>query len=98
MFNSQQQQFNNRKENNWTTDYFKKSLSQYDQRIVSNECAMKRFMLQLLCLNLCKKEDPNANNDIVIDFEYFSILFGKAIKIISDIFGSQISGNDLKFP
>jgi hypothetical protein len=33
---------------------------------------------------------------IIIDFEHFSILFGKAIKIISDIFGSQISGNYLK--
>lgn len=96
-FNSQQQQqFNNSKENNWTTDYFKESLSQYDQRIVSNECAMERFMLQLLGLNLRKKEDPNANNAIIIDFEHFSILFGKAIKIISDIFGSQISGNYLK--
>src|SRR5215213_1169671 len=28
-FNSQQQQFNNSKENNWTTNYFKESLSQY---------------------------------------------------------------------
>jgi hypothetical protein len=65
-FNSQQQQFNNSKENNWTTNYFKESLSQYDQRIVSNECAMERFMLQLLGLNLCKKEDPNANNAIII--------------------------------
>jgi hypothetical protein len=52
--------------------------------------------LQLLGLNLCKKEDPNAYNAIIIDFEHFSILFGKAIKIISDIFGSQISGNYLK--
>ena len=95
-FNLQQQQFNNSKENNWTTDYFKESLSQYDQRIVSNQCAMERFMLQLLGLNLCKKEDPNANSAIIIDFEHFSILFGKAIKIISDIFGSQISGNYLK--
>ena len=93
---SQQQQLDNSKENNWTTDYFKESLSQYDQRIVSNECAMERFMLQLLGLNLRKKEDPNANNAIIIDFEHFSILFGKAIKIISDIFGSQISGNYLK--
>ena len=69
MFNSQQQ-FNNSKENNWTTEYFKESLSQYDQRIVSNECAMERFMLQLLGLNLRKKEDPNANNAIIIDFEH----------------------------
>jgi hypothetical protein len=52
--------------------------------------------LQLLGLNLCKKEEPNANNAIIIDFEHFSILFGKAIKIISDIFDSQISGNYLK--
>jgi Protein of unknown function (DUF559) len=96
-FNSQQQQFNNSKENNWTTVYFKESLSQYDQRIVSNQCAMERFMLQLLGLNLlCKKEDANANNAIIIDFEHFSMLFGKAIKIISDLFGSQISGNYLK--
>lgn len=95
MFNSQQQ-FNNSKENNWTTEYFKESLSQYDQRIVSNECAMERFMLQLLGLNLCRKEDLNAYNAIIIDFEHFSILFGKAIKIISDILGSQISGNYLK--
>lgn len=95
-FNSQQQQFNSSREDNWTTNYFKESLSQYDQRIVSNECAMERFMLQLLGLNLRKKEDPKANNAIIIDFEHFSILFGKAIKIISDIFGSQISGNYLK--
>jgi hypothetical protein len=76
----------------------KESLSQYDQRIVSNECAMERFMLQLLGLNLlCKKEDPNSYNAIIIiDFEHFSILFGKAIKIISDIFGSQISRNYLE--
>jgi hypothetical protein len=95
MFNSQQQ-FNNSKENNWTTEYFKESLSQYDQRIVSNKCAMERFMLQLLGLNLCRKEDLNAYNAIIIDFEHFSILFGKVIKIISDILGSQISGNYLK--
>jgi Protein of unknown function (DUF559) len=95
-FNSQQLQFNNSKENNWTTNYFKESLSQYDQRIVSNECAMERFMLQLLGLNLHKKEDPNANNAIIIDFEHFSMLFGKAIKIISDLFRSQISGSYLK--
>jgi hypothetical protein len=37
--------------------------------------------LQLLGLNLCKKEDPNANNAIIIDFEHFSILFGNAIKL-----------------
>lgn len=83
-FNSQL----NGDENHWAADYFKESLTQFDKRLVADECAMERFMLQLLGLNLRRKE----NYDNLIDFEYFSALFRKAIKIMSDMFESDMSG------
>ena len=79
-----------RSSGNWTTSYFKDTLSNYDQRLVTNQCAMERLLLQLLGLNLCKQDDG------AIDFEHHSMLFNKAMKIISDLFGSSISGTYLQ--
>src|SRR5919199_1633196 len=61
-----------RSSGNWTTSYFKDTLSNYDQRLVTNQCAMERLLLQLLGLNLCKQDDG------AIDFEHHSMLFNKA--------------------
>lgn len=79
-----------RSNGNWTTSYFKDTLSNYDQRLVTNQCAMERLILQLLGLNLRKQADG------AIDFEHHSILFNKAMEIISDLFGSNISSTYLQ--
>jgi very-short-patch-repair endonuclease len=79
-----------RSSGNWTTSYFKDTLSNYDQRLVTNQCAMERLILQLLGLNLRKRDDG------AIDFEYHSMLFSKAMEIISDLFGSKISSTYLQ--
>jgi very-short-patch-repair endonuclease len=79
-----------RSSGNWTTRYFKDTLSNYDKRLVNNQCAMERLILQLLGLNLRKRDDGT------IDFEYHSMLFSKAMKIISDLFGSNISSTHLQ--
>jgi very-short-patch-repair endonuclease len=79
-----------RSNGNWTTSYFKDTLSNYDQRLVTNQCAMERLILQLLGLNLRKQADG------AIDFEHHSILFNKAMEIISDLFGSNTSSTYLQ--
>ena len=79
-----------RSSGNWTTCYFKDTLSNYDQRLVTNQCAMERLILQLLGLNLRKRDDGT------IDFEYHSMLFSKAMEIISYLFGSKISSTHLQ--
>ena len=79
-----------RSSGNWTTCYFKDTLSNYDQRLVTNQCTMERLILQLLGLNLRKRDDGT------IDFEYHSMLFSKAMEIISDLFGSKISSTHLQ--
>ena len=55
-----------------------------------NQCAMERLILQLLGLNLRKRDGGT------IDFEYHSMLFSKAMEIISDLFGSKISSTHLQ--
>jgi very-short-patch-repair endonuclease len=79
-----------RSSGNWTTSYFKDTLSNYDQRLVTNQCAMERLILQLLGLNLRKRDDGT------IDFEYHSMLFSKAMEIISNLFGSNIASRYLQ--
>jgi very-short-patch-repair endonuclease len=79
-----------RRSGNWTTRYFKDTLSNYDQRLVTNQCAMERLILQLLGLNLRKRSDG------IIDFEHHSMLFSKAMEIISDLFGSNICSTYLQ--
>jgi very-short-patch-repair endonuclease len=79
-----------RSSGNWTTSYFKDTLSNYDQRLVTNQCAVERLILQLLGLNLRKRADDT------IDFEHHSMLFKKAMEIISDIFRSNISSTYLQ--
>ena len=39
----------------WSVDYFTQSLSQLHPKLVTNQCAMERFILLLLGLNLHKK-------------------------------------------
>jgi hypothetical protein len=79
-----------RSNGNWTTSYFKDTLSNYDQRLVTNQCAMERLILQLLGLNLRKRDD------VTIDFEHHSMLFSKAMDIISNLFGSNTSSTYLQ--
>ncbi|HYX56685.1 MAG TPA: DUF559 domain-containing protein [Nitrososphaeraceae archaeon] len=79
-----------RSSGNWTTSYFKDTLSNYDQRLVTNQCAMERLILQLLGLNLRKRDD------VTIDFEHHSMLFNKAMGIISNLFGSNTSSTYLQ--
>jgi len=79
-----------RSSGNWTTSYFKDTLSNYDQRLVTNQCAMERLILQLLGLNLRKRDD------VTIDFEHHSMLFNKAMDIISNLFGSNTSSTYLQ--
>jgi very-short-patch-repair endonuclease len=74
----------------WTSDFFKETLPKYDQRLITNQCAIERFILQLIGLNLRKGQDN------IIDFEHSSKLFRTAIKILSEIFGSNIFGRYLQ--
>jgi very-short-patch-repair endonuclease len=81
------QQLNGR---DWDSDFFKENLPKYDQRLITNQCAMERLILQLIGLNLRKGQDN------IIDFEHHSILFRTATKILSEIFGSNIFGRYLQ--
>lgn len=74
----------------WTSNFFKETLPKYDQRLITNQCAMERFILQLIGLNLRKGQDN------IIDFEHHSKLFRLATKILSEIFGSNIFGRYLQ--
>lgn len=47
----------------WSVDYFKQSLTQLHPKLVTNQCAMEKFILLLLGLNLYKGEDGNLDFD-----------------------------------
>ena len=74
----------------WASDFFKETLPKYDQRLITNQCAMERFILQLIGLNLRKGQDK------IIDFEHHSKLFRLATKTLSEIFDSNIFGRYLQ--
>jgi very-short-patch-repair endonuclease len=74
----------------WTSNFFKETLPKFDQRLMTNHCAMERLILQLIGLNLRKGRDN------IIDFEHHSKLFRTATEILTKIFGSNIFGRYLQ--
>ena len=71
------------KESAWSVDYFKQSLTLLHPKLVTNQCAMERFILLLVGLNLHKKEDGN------LDFEYTLNFLNKCIEILRGLFSQQ---------
>ena len=80
---------NNNEKEVWNTNFFKEHLSLYDKKIIENNCAMERFMLQILGLSLKKKENSNSS---IVDFLHFCNVFKKSIDILNEIFNSNIFG------
>jgi hypothetical protein len=68
----------------WSANYFKESLIRFHTGLVTNKCAMERLILQLLGLNLRKKQDGSN-----LDFEYSSSLLKNGIEILKIIFGEE---------
>jgi very-short-patch-repair endonuclease len=77
------------KEFAWQVDYFKQSLIQLHPKLVTNQCALERFMLLLVGLNLQKKEDGN------LDFEYTVDFLKKCIEILRGLFSQEASEVDV---
>jgi hypothetical protein len=75
----------------WTSDFFKETLPKHDERLITNQCATERLILQLIGLNLRKGQDN------LIDFEHHSKLFRTAMGILSDIYGTNVFGRYSKF-
>jgi very-short-patch-repair endonuclease len=73
----------------WRVDYFKQSLTQLHPKLVTNQCAMEKFILLLLGLNLHKREDGN------LDFEYTLNFLKKCIEILRELFSQQASMVDV---
>jgi hypothetical protein len=46
----------------WSVDYFKQSLTQFHSNLATNQCAMEKFILLLLGLNLHKIEDGDKTS------------------------------------
>jgi hypothetical protein len=68
----------------WNGEYLKEFLSQYNPTPVGNRCAMEKLIFILLGLNLSLKKNDDES---IIDFEGYSILFDKCIKIMNFLFG-----------
>jgi very-short-patch-repair endonuclease len=77
------------KESALHVDYFKQSLTQLHPNLVTNQCAMERFILLLVGLNLHKKEDGN------LDFEYTLNFLKKCIEILRGLFSQEASEVDV---
>jgi hypothetical protein len=73
----------------WSVDYFKRSLTQIHPKLVTNQCAMEKFILLLLGLNLHKKEDGN------LDFEYTLNFLKKSIEILRWLFSQEARTVDI---
>jgi hypothetical protein len=76
-------------ESTWSVDYFKQSLTQRHAKLVTNQCAMEKFILLLLGLNLHKREDGN------LDFEYSLNFLKKSIDILRRLFSQEASTVDI---
>jgi very-short-patch-repair endonuclease len=83
------QQLTTNKELAWSVDYFKQSLTQLHPKLVTNQCAMERFVLLLVGLNLHKKQDEN------LDFEYTLNFLKKCIEILRGLFSQEASMVDV---
>jgi hypothetical protein len=68
----------------WNAIYFKEFLSRYDPSPIGNRCAMEKLSFILLGLNLRSKD---YQDEPVIDFGHYSILFDKSIAIMNELFG-----------
>jgi very-short-patch-repair endonuclease len=73
----------------WSVDYFKQSLTQLHPKLVTNQCAMEKFILLLLGLNLYKKEDG------CLDFEHSLNFLNKSIDILRELFSQEASTVDI---
>jgi very-short-patch-repair endonuclease len=73
------------KESVWRVDYFKQSLTQIHPKLVTNQCAMERFILLLVGLNLHKREDGS------LGFEYTLKFLKKCIEILRGLFSQDAS-------
>jgi very-short-patch-repair endonuclease len=71
------------KESAWRVEYFKQSLTQIHPKLVTNQCAMERFILLLVGLNLHKREDGS------LDFEYTLNFLKKCIEILRGLFSKE---------
>jgi Protein of unknown function (DUF559) len=76
----------------WNATYFKGFLSRYDPSPVDNRCAMEKLIFTILGLNLRSKD---YQDEPIIDFEQYSILFDKSLAIVSELFGKS-SETELK--
>lgn len=78
----------------WNASYFKEFLSKYDPTPIDNRCAMEKIIFILLGLNLRARHDKN-NDQPIIDFEHYSILYDKGLVIMNELFG-RIGETELK--
>ncbi|MDQ6864164.1 MAG: endonuclease domain-containing protein [Thermoproteota archaeon] len=70
----------------WNATYFKEFLSRYDQSPIGNRCAMEKLIFTILGLSLRSKD---YQDEPVIDFEHYFILFDKSIAIMNELFGKS---------
>jgi very-short-patch-repair endonuclease len=66
-----------------SVEYFKESLTRLHPKLVTNQCAMEKFILLLLGLNLHKREDGR------LDFEYSLTFLKKCIQILRGLFSGE---------
>ena len=64
------------KDERWSVDFFKKSLSQFSPELL-NQCAIEKLILLLHGLSLRKTQDGNK-----LDFEYSLNFLKKGLKFI----------------
>ena len=65
----------------WASDFFKEIVSKRSENILSNRCAIQKILLSLLGLNF------KSIDDRTVDFQHYANLFGKAMKILEEMFG-----------
>ena len=68
----------------WDAIYFKEFLSRYDPSPIDNRCAMEKLIFILLGLSLRSKD---YQDERVIDFGHYSVLFDKSVAIMNELFG-----------
>ena len=83
------QQLAANKESAWSVDYFEQSLIRLHPKLATNQCAMERFILLLVGLNLHKREDGN------LDFEYTLNFLKKCIEVLRELFSQEASMVDV---
>jgi hypothetical protein len=76
-------------ESAWSVEYFKQSLTQIHPKLVTNQCAMEKFILLLLGLNIHKREHGN------LGFEYTFNFLKKSIDIMREMFSQEANTVDI---